>query len=506
MSERHKETAVSPVGKTGPRGGALAAATAALLAASAILTSGPVAAQSAGGATAPSDGAPADNGPGALARVSDAYARLAARIEPAVVHLEASGVTLRRSEDGTTARVAREHRTGSGVLLDARGYVVTNAHLVRAAREVRVTLPSRHPEGHPEHSVLAPSGQTVEARVLGTDRETDLAVLELPGEGYPSAELGDSEGLRTGDLVFAFGSPLGLRSSTSAGVVSKVARQLEPEDPMIYIQTDAAINPGNSGGPLVSARGEVVGINTFILTRSGGSQGVGFAAPSNIVEHVYREILAHGRVRRGVIGVHAQTVTPTLARALDLTRSWGVVLADVFPSGPAAGAGLERGDLVVSLNGQPMENGRQFDVNVYPFGPGDSVEVTVLRDGRRRSFRVPVRRRPETMDRLAELVSPEENLVPRLGVMAMPLTLEVARMLPPLRSSSGVVVVAAAGRRVGGRRKLRTGDVIHAVNGRPVASPEELRSALGRVRPGAAVVLEVERDSRFRYLAFELSG
>jgi len=444
--------------------------------------------------------------PGSLTAMSEGFEALAERVRPAVVQIVSTGIGLPAADEGRGSgrSLAAQRTTGSGVILDPRGYIVTNAHLVEAAERVHVSLARRHPPGHPEQSILEPSGERRDADIIGIDRETDLAVLKIDGTDLPHLTLADSDSLRLGQLVFAFGNPLGLQNSASVGVVSSVARQLRPEDPMIYVQTDAAINPGSSGGPLVNSDGGVVGVNTFILSRSGGSEGIGFAAPSNIVEHVYREILDHGRVRRGVIGVHAQTVTPTLAEALDLPRSWGVILADVLPGSPAAEAGLAQGDLVLSLNGQPMENGRQFDVNVYPFGPGDTVDVGVLRRGRRVAVPVPVVRRPDDPDRIAELVNPEENLVPSLGILALPLDPRLQGMLGPLRKSTGVVVAAVAGDAVPGPGRFRAGDVIHTVNNVPVTNLVELRVALDKLSAGDPVALQVQRSGRLRYLSFEM--
>ena len=185
--------------------------------------------------------------------------------------------------------------------------------------------------------------------------------------------------LKPGQIVMAFGSPLGLNASVTMGVVSAVARQLEPEDPMIYVQTDAPINPGNSGGPLVDADGRVVGINTLIYSQSGGHEGIGFAAPSNIVRNVFDQIRKTGRVRRGEIGVITQTITPLIAEGLGLSQDWGVVDSDVDPNGPGGRAGLQAGDIVLALDGKPMENGRQFQVNFYTRGVGAPVTLEILR-------------------------------------------------------------------------------------------------------------------------------
>ncbi len=274
----------------------------------------------------------------------------------------------------------------------------------------------------------------LDARVVNVDRETDLAVLKVDKVGLPYLKLADSDMLDQGQLVFAFGDPMGLENSVTMGVVSSVARQFRPEDPMIYVQTDAPINPGSSGGPLVDAEGEVVGINTFILSQSGGHEGLGFAAPSNIVENVFLQIRNTGRVHRGVIGVYAQTVTPTLAEGMGLSRDWGVILGDVYPDGPAHRSGLQVGDLILMLNGKPMENGRQFDVNVYGEPIGQRVVLEVLRDTQRIRAEVRVVERPNDPERFADLVSPEHNLVPRMGILGIDVEGPVARMLPPGRT------------------------------------------------------------------------
>ena len=206
-------------------------------------------------------------------------------------------------------------------------------------------------------SILRRRGRVVGAQIVAVDHETDVAVLKVDMKGLPVLPFGDSEGLRPGQIVLAFGSPLGLESSVTLGVVSAVARQLTPDDPMIYIQTDAPINPGNSGGALVDTEGRLVGISTLIYSQSGGNEGIGFAAPSNIVRNVFMQIRKTGRVRRGEIGIHAQTITPLMAEALSLTSDAGVVVSDVVPGGPAARAGLQAGDLVLALDGKRMENG-----------------------------------------------------------------------------------------------------------------------------------------------------
>ena len=354
--------------------------------------------------------------------------------------------------------------------------------------------------------MVQPRGELVAAQVVGVDQETDLAVLKLRVDRALTAlPLGDSEALRPGELVMAFGSPLGLANSVSLGIVSAVARQIRADDPMIYIQTDASINPGNSGGPLVNVEARVVGINTFILSQSGGSEGIGFAVPSNIVRTVYEQIRRFGRVRRGEIGVYGQTITPELARGLGLYQMWGVVLADVYPGGPAATAGLQVGDVVLTLDGKTMENARQFQVNLYPRRVGESVNLEVLRGNVRVTYSVIPNERPTDPDRFQAMVRPEEHLIPQLGILALDVTPEVSAMLPALRRSGGVVVAVSSARAVPVRGEpLLPGDVIRSVNDSPVGSLLGLRAALDGRSPGDSAVLHVERAGRWHYVTLTL--
>ena len=450
----------------------------------------------------PAGEAPAAKGGSELGRLSAELQDIAERVGPSLVQVLVSGYAPVKDATGATL-LSRERSSGSGVLLDPAGYIVTNAHVVEGARRIQVRLHGPA-AGAPGASILKEHGRTLGAQVVGVDAETDLAVLKVPEQGLPALALGDSDGLRPGQLVLAFGSPLGLEDSVTSGVVSAVARQLRPDDPMIYVQTDASINPGNSGGPLVDTHGLVVGINTLIYSQSGGNEGIGFAAPSNIVRNVFDQLRRSGRVRRGQIGVAAQTLTPTLAAGLGLPQSWGAVLADVLPGGPAQAAGLRAGDLVLGLDGKPMENARQLEVNLYRRDVGDVVALEVLRGADRLTFRVPVYERPDDPDRFAGLVSPERNLVRALGILALDLDEGLLRRLPGLRAQAGVLVAARAGDGPDWQDPLKAGDVIYTLNDGSIASVAALRQALEAKRSGDPIVLRVERNGRLRYVAFEL--
>ena len=293
-----------------------------------------------------------------LSRSTEALARV---VSPAVVqifatsYMPAEGIVAREADLVTTQRAS-----GSGVIVDPEGYIVTNAHVVTGAQRLRVDVPLPVTGD----SLLAARSRTVNAAIVGIDLETDVAVIKVDERNLAALPFGNSDDLRAGQLVLAVGSPLGLDNSVSLGVVSAIARQLEPESPMLYVQTDASISPGSSGGPLVDLSGRIVGINTLILSQAGGAQGLGFSAPSNIVRTVYEQIRQFGRVRRGDIGVRAQTVTPILARGLALPRERGVVLADVIPRQPCGSCRAARrryGDVIYAVNSSRWPSWRQPD-------------------------------------------------------------------------------------------------------------------------------------------------
>jgi serine protease Do len=438
-----------------------------------------------------------------LAQLNEDVQALVARVAPSVVQITAIGYAgLPREGAPTSGLLAQQRAGGSGVVIDPAGYIVTNAHVVLGARRVRVTLaPAPAPR---DQSIVRPQGRALDATIVGIDSETDLAVLKIDASDLPALPFGDSDELRQGHVVFAFGSPLGLDNSVTMGVVSAVGRQREPDDSMVYVQTDAPINPGSSGGPLVDAAGRVVGINTFILSQSGGNQGLGFAAPSNIVRTVYEQIKTGQRVRRGTLGVSAQTITPTLAAGLGLTHTSGVILSDVLPGGPGDTAGLRAGDVILALDGKRMENARQFDVNLYRGRAGDVVTIAYERNGQAARTSAAVRERPDDPARFADLVNSEQNLVARLGILGVDIDPAVAARLPLLRSKGGVLVAARAADAPGDAGGLQPGDLIVSLNGQPATSIAALRAGLAKLPSGAPCVLHVQRGPALVYVALLL--
>jgi serine protease Do len=441
----------------------------------------------------------------AVESLSSSLEGLSQRVNRSVVKIVNTGYGIgEESDSSNTSLLMRQRATGSGVLLSADGYIVTNAHVIQGARRLRVQLPVSDRTARQSQSVLKPAGTVLDAKIVGVDRETDVAVLKIEGTGLPYLTLGNSRELRQGQLVMAFGSPLGLQNSASLGVVSAVARQLKADSPMIYIQTDASINPGNSGGPLVDMSGRLVGLNTLILSQSGGSEGIGFAIPSDTLLNVYTQIRKEGHVHRGQIGVSVETITPLLATGLHLPQDWGVLVADVAPDGPADKSGLQPGDIVLSLNGKTMENARQLEVSLYRFPVGDKVSLEVLRDERRLTMDVSVTAQDDDPQRFADLVNPEKNLILKLGILGVEIDKRMAPLLADLRKQYGIVVAARAAGSEGLDVDLRPGDVIYAINNEPTATIAALTTVLGQLKSGDPVVLQVERDSQLKYVAFEI--
>ncbi|HKD09359.1 MAG TPA: trypsin-like peptidase domain-containing protein [Bryobacteraceae bacterium] len=441
----------------------------------------------------------------ALHGLSDAVQALSTRANRAVVQVFSTGYALaeddEESHSTTAGLVTRQRSTGSGVVLSPDGFIVTNNHVVQNARRVRVQLAASDVAQDPLHPTRQ-RGRIFEARVVGTDRDSDLAVLKIESSApLPTLKLADSEKLRQGQVVLAFGNPLGLENSLSLGVVSSVGRQVRPDDPMTYIQTDAPINPGNSGGPLLDANGDIVGINTFIYTQSGGSEGIGFAIPSNIVQNIYDQIRKDGHVHRGEIGVSVQSITPELAAGLGLHQDSGAILADVEPEGPADTGGLKPGDIVVALNGRTIHNAREFQVELYRIPLHQAVTVQVLRDADKLKARVTVAERENDPFRFLDLVKPETNQIPKLGIIGIAITKDLAQALPETRKPYGVIVAARSGEaEYGGQGGLKLGDVIYSINNAPVATLDSLRQAIDRLGPLDPLVLQIERDGKLVYL------
>ena len=440
--------------------------------------------------------------PNALGDMSEALQNLTRKVSPAVVKvLVTSYGPTSDDEPGRAAVIRRQHAVGSGAIVDSSGYIVTNAHVVERAEQVAVVL---RPAGGDEGGATAMQGRTLKATIVGTDPIHDIAVLKVDATGLPTLPLGDYRKVRQGQLALAFGSPQGLEDSVTMGVVSSVTRQPDPDLPMIYIQTDAAVNPGNSGGPLVNVAGEMIGMNTFIVSASGGSQGTNFAIPSTTVNFVYQEILAHGHVHRRVLGIRPQAVTSELAAGLGLPDQRGLIISDVLPGGPAEKAGVNMRDILLQIDGEPINSLPDYEAALNRASHGDSVTLDLLRGAQKISLKVAVVEQPQNEnDDLVALVDPRNSQVRGLGILGLEVNDKIAQMIEGLRIGSGVVVVALSSQ-TGLERGFQPGDVIHEINGAPVVTLAGLREELARLKPGDPVALHLEREGQLVYMGFEM--
>jgi serine protease Do len=430
--------------------------------------------------------------------------QLIKKVSPSVVQIIVTAYApLEETGRGNAGVVlGRQRASGSGFIIDRDGYIITNAHVVNGAQRVQVVLPPSNPDGSLA-TALSSRTEVVAARIVGVAREKDLALLKVEGVKLPALPLASYRDLRQGHAVFAFGSPEGLRNSISHGVISAISRQLDPDSPLIYIQTDAPINPGNSGGPLVNMDGEVVGVNTFILSQSGGNEGLGFAIPCATVRTVYRQLKEFGHLRRQEIGVGIQTITPTMAAGLGLKRNYGVIISDVLPGGPAEAAGLMVGDVLVSIDGEPADNLPSVNYHFLLRDSSDKAQITVLRKNGQETFSVAPVEDGQDIDQLISMADPEKNLVPGLGIVGVELDRKTAAMIRGLRDPYGIVVTARVTGSTG-EVPLQPGDVIRSLNTQPMTTLDRLRSAVKAVPAGAPMVLQIQRDGKLLYIPIRL--
>ena len=349
-------------------------------------------------------------------------------------------------------RERKEQSVGSGVVVDARhGYILTNHHVIDGADKITVTLRDR---------------RKLDAKVIGSDRESDVAVIQIPSNNLTALNLADSDGLRVGDFVVAIGNPFGLGQTVTSGIVSALGRSgLGIQGYEDFIQTDASINPGNSGGALVNLRGELVGVNTAIIAPGGGNVGIGFAIPANMAARTMNHIIEHGSVRRGQLGVSVQDLTPELARACNITSNQGAVIAQVSPSSPAARAGLKEGDVVHNVNGRPIRDGGALRNAIGLLEVGEAVRLDILRNGS-----------PYTIDaKVGEYVAAKLDG----GAISRRLAGATFEDIGPASALAGrvqgVLVAAVASGSPAARTGLRKNDVIVAVNRLAISSTAELK-------------------------------
>lgn len=385
----------------------------------------------------------------------------------------------------------RQMAQGSGFIISPDGHIITNYHVVGNAREITVQMSD---------------DRTQQATLIGADPESDVALIKIDGANLPTLELADSDQVEVGEWVMAVGNPFGLSHSVTAGIVSAKSRTgvgvAAYED---FLQTDAAINPGNSGGPLVNLDGKVIGVNTAIISRTGGNLGIGLAIPSNMVKYVYEQLLDEGEVVRGYLGVSIQDLTPSLARAFGIENAEGVLIPSVTPGSAADKAGIQKGDVILSLGGQNVRSADELRNRVAMYKPGTEIEVQVLRDGRTRQMEVEIGRRPssEQPDMRSGQQGQPDDLTQNLGLVVQNLTDDLARRFE-YEGQEGVIVTQVQPGSLAAQAGLQAGMLITEVNRKPVSNTRQFARAVNQERDGDSILLLVSTGQVSQYVTIEL--
>lgn len=384
-----------------------------------------------------------------------------------------------------------EQGMGSGIIVSKDGYILTNNHVVSHADSIMVRIYG---------------GKELPAKVIGTDPETDLAVVKVNAKNLPVIPFGNSDNLKVGQIVMAVGSPLsrGLHNTVTMGIVSAKGRDdLHLADYEDFIQTDAAINPGNSGGPLVNLYGQLVGINSAIATESGGYQGIGFAIPVNMAKWVMDSIIKYGKVKRGELGVEISQMSDIMAQAFNIKDDKGALVQSVSPGGPAEKAGLKKGDIIIKLNGKEMDSANELRNEIASTKPGTKVTVTVLRDGKEKDFTVKL---GELNSKGLETGHPSsgKSFQDLLNFTVGNITNNNARKYGIPDNTEGVVVTSINHRSSAYQSGLQEGDVIHSVNRKPVRNIDDFDKAIQGIHKGSVVLLRVTRQNNSFFMAFKI--
>jgi len=379
----------------------------------------------------------------------------------------------------------REHSLGSGVIVSSDGYILTNNHVVDGASDIKVSLKDK---------------REFKAQVVGVDPKTDIAVLKIPVTGLTPITFGDSAKTQVGDFVLAIGNPFGVGETVTMGIVSATQRSgLGLEDYEDFIQTDAAINPGNSGGALINVHGDLIGINTSILTgeEGGGTEGVGFAIPVNMARGIMDQLVKNGKVSRGYIGVGIEAVTPDLAKAFGMDTPTGALVGEVEPDSPGAKAGLQRGDIILAVDGQPVSDERDLRLRIAGMAPGQTVKLEILRNGQKLNVSVTL---VEFPDKQASATQGEPSSNALQGVQVDELTPQIAHELELPASTTGVVITDVDASSAAAEAGLQRGDVIQEVNRQPVSNVQQYEKAV-RAGGNGEVLLLINRGGATRFVA-----
>ena len=383
----------------------------------------------------------------------------------------------------------KQQAAGSGVIMTSDGYILTNHHVVDKSTRVHVVLADK---------------REFDAKVVGTDSDADIAVIKVDATGLPAVTIGDSSRVEVGDVALAIGNPFALGQTVTMGIISALGRTgLGIENYENFIQTDAAVNPGNSGGALVNTRGELIGINTAILSESGGNQGIGFAIPSNMARLLMNQIKDHGKVTRGYIGIVPQDLTPQLASSFGIKDTRGALVSFVEDNSPAANAGMQRGDVIREVNGAVINDQGELRNRIAELEPGNTLSVKVLRNGSEKTLSLKVAARPvEAASKSAPV--PDVGTSGKLGLAIQDLNPQIARQLGIPSSVTGVVVTQVQPDSPAADAGIRRGDVVEEVNRQPVKSASDFQNAVSK--SAKSVLLLIQRDDKTIYAVVEREG
>jgi len=442
------------------------------------------------------------NVPKQIAESSRAFSEIASSISPSVVNISTTKIMKRESaplledpfseffsplHDFKMPKKWKEQSLGSGVIISTDGYIITNNHVVEQSDEIRVTLFDK---------------RSFKAKLIGSDNKTDVAIVKIDADNLYSVQWGDSDKLQVGEFVLAIGNPYGLSHTVTMGIISAVGRaNVGIADYEDFIQTDAAINPGNSGGPLVNTKGELIGINTAIFSRSGGYQGIGFAVPSNMARLVMDQLIQKGKVTRGWLGVTIQEITPELSQKFGLKTAKGALIGDVAKGSPAEKAGIKRGDIILEFNGKKVGDVGNLRNMVAQSKVGAQIPLTIMRSGKEYSLKVTTTELPKDATEATPGNAPEDSSFEGLsGLNVIELTREISRQLGLPRDEKGVVVVRVDSGSSVEDAGMRKGDVIQELDRKKIAGLDDYNRVVAGVHSGDTVLMFVNRGGKKFYV------
>lgn len=442
------------------------------------------------------------NMPGQIIETSKAFSEIVTAVSPTVVNISTTKVVKRDQgpffddpfydffnpfHDFNAPRKWKEKSLGSGVIVSADGYIITNNHVVDKSDEIKVTLIDR---------------RTFKGAIVGADPKTDVAILKIDADNLLPLTWGDSDKLQVGEFVLAIGSPYGLNNTVTMGIISAVGRaNVGIADYEDFIQTDAAINPGNSGGPLVNIRGELIGINTAIFSRTGGYQGIGFAVPSNMVRLIMDQLIQQGKVTRGWVGVTIQELTPELASEFGLKKSNGALVSDIAKDSPAAKAGVLRGDIILEFNGKEVKDVSSLRNMVAQSKSGTEISMKILRSGKEFTVKIIIKELPrEVAEVTTEQIPREAESTILAGLTVMDLSKEIIRQLGFNKGERGVVVVRVEPGSPADEAEIKKGDIIKEIDKREIGNLNDYTRISSNIKRNSSVLLFINRSGKKFYV------